>query len=398
MRAPDDPMQAGALEPSRPLEIAAATSDRAPRVLSLDAFRGLSIAGMILVNNPGSWDHVYPLLLHAEWFGVTPTDLVFPFFLFAVGVSIPISFGARAERGMGRGTLWAHVLRRSLVIYGLGLAMALVPDFDWPNVRLVGVLARIALVYLVAATLVLFVSRRVLFALTVSALIVYWGLMSMVPTPGFEAGDLSPEGNLASYLDRILLGPHMWRGGGGVFDPEGLLSTLPALSNSLAGVFVGDLLRGDRDGSRTVRPLITLGPLLIVLGWVWGGWFPLSKNLWTSSYVVYTTGWAMLFLALLYWSIDVRGWKRWAMPLVVYGMNAITVFVASGLVAKTLIRWQVDGAVAGQRTSMYQRAYEVGFASWAGPINGSLAFAVATVLIWWACMWWLHRKRIFLKV
>lgn len=374
---------------------------------SLDAFRGLAIAGMILVNNPGTWESVYAPLRHAEWFGATPTDLIFPFFLFAVGVSMPFSFASRIRKGAKRRDLLRHVLRRAGVIYLLGFLMAFVPDFDVANVRLVGVLARIAMVYAVAGALVLFLSRRALLVVAVGLLLLYWGLLTWVPVPGFGAGDLSPEGNLASWLDRILLGAHMWRGGGGVFDPEGLLSTLPAVTSTLAGVFTGDFLRGGaagvvRRGEPEIGTALVLagsGVVLIGLGRAWAIVFPLAKNLWTSSYVVYTTGWALVVLAVLFYLIDVRHWRAWAKPLVVYGMNAITVFVASGIVAKTLIRWRLEPTEAGGATTAYGRLYEAVFAPlFAEPCNASLAFAVTTVLFWLGAMWVLYRRRIFLKV
>ncbi len=384
------------------------------RLASLDAFRGLAIAGMILVNNPGSWAYVYPPLRHAVWHGATPTDLVFPFFLFAIGVAMPFSFAAREARGDSRARLWRHVLIRALILYGLGFFMTAVPRFDLATVRLVGVLARIAMVYLVAGTLVLFLSRRAVFALMLAFLAVYWALMTLVPVPGFGAGDLSAEGNLAAWLDRMILGPHMWSGGRGIYDPEGLLSTLPAVSSTLAGLFVGDFLRRGRgnggmggpgrvDGrmgqpaAATSLRLALLGVLLIAAGHLWDLAFPINKPIWTSSYVVWTTGWALLTLGALHWLIDVRGWRAWARPLEIHGMNAITAFVASGLLAKTLILWRVPDGDGGT-TSAYARIYETAFASWAGPLNGSLAFAAATVFFWFAVAWAMYSRRIFIRV
>ena len=222
--------------------------------------------------------------------------------------------------------------------------MAAFPGFDLSTVRLVGVLARIALVYLVAGALVLALSRRAVFAVMLGLPLAYWALMSWVPVPGFGAGDLSPEGNLAAWLDRLVLGVHMWSGGGGVYDPEGLLSTLPAISTTLAGLFTGDFLRSERElGPRfaTSLRLALGGAALVAAGLLWDLVFPINKPLWTSSYVAWTAGWALLTLAALYWLVEVRGLHRWTRPLVIYGMNAITVFVASGLLAKTLILWRV---------------------------------------------------------
>lgn len=383
----------------------APASPSADRLASLDAFRGLAVAGMILVNNPGSWAHVYAPLRHAEWHGATPTDLVFPFFLFGVGVSMSFSFAARRAGGASRAVLLLHVARRSAIIYLLGLFMAAYPHFDLATVRLTGVLARIALVYLAAGALVLLLSRRAVACAAAALLAGYWALLALAAVPGFGPGDLSPEGNLAAHLDRMLLGAHIWRGGGGVYDPEGALSTMPAVASALGGLFAGDFLRARRERARSVaaagpsspdrgandgRASLAMGlagAVLVGGGLAWNAVFPINKPLWTSSYVVWSTGWALVVLAALHWAVDVRGWRRWARPLVVYGANPIVVFVASGLLAKQLILW-----------SLYSRIYEAAFASWAGPLNGSLAFAVAVVLFWLAAAWVLHARRIFVKV
>lgn len=374
----------------------------AGRLVSLDAFRGLAIAGMILVNNPGSWAHVYGPLRHAPWHGATPTDLIFPFFLFGVGVSMSLSFAARTARGDSRRDLAKHVARRALIIYGLGLFMAAYPGFDLSTVRLVGVLARIALVYLAAGALVLALSRRAVCAVMLALPLAYWALMSWVPVPGFGAGDLSAEGSLAAWLDRLLLGAHMWSGGGGVYDPEGLLSTLPAVSTALAGLFTGDFLRSERDRGPRAATSVRLalgGAALVAAGLVWDAVFPINKPLWTSSYVAWSAGWALLALAALHWVVEVRGLHGWTRPLVIYGMNAITVFVASGLAARTLIVWRVPaGRGPGETTSLYNLVYEAGFVPWAGRLNGSLAFALATVLFWFGILWALSARRIFIKV
>jgi predicted acyltransferase len=354
------------------------------RLLSLDVFRGLTIAGMILVNNPGSWDHVYPPLLHAEWHGWTPTDLIFPFFLFIVGVSMSFAFSSRA--GEPRGVVVRKVVRRSLVLFGLGFFMAAFPRFDFAHVRIPGVLQRIAVCYLAASLLVLFTRRRTEVAVVVGILVGYWLLMR---------GDLSPEGSLSARLDRLVLGVHLWKPR---WDPEGILSTFPAIATTLIGYFFGERLRRRTDdGHETAASLFTFGWILVLAGLAWSIWFPINKNLWTSSYVLFTAGAALQFLAFLYWVVDVKGWRAWTYPAVVFGRNAIALFVLSGLVAKSMILYKVarpDGSTA----SLYQLLYEKAFASWAGPLNGSLAFALATILFWWLALSFLYRRKIFITV
>ncbi|MEZ4417539.1 MAG: DUF5009 domain-containing protein [Gemmatimonadota bacterium] len=366
------------------------------RLVSLDAFRGLTIAAMILVNNPGSWNHVYPPLLHAEWNGWTPTDLIFPFFLFIVGVAMPFSFARRLERGGSRISLLRHSVRRALVIAGLGLFMAGFPRFDLGGIRIPGVLQRIGLVYLVAAPAYLFLSVRVRAALTATLLLGYWALLMWVPWAGHTPGDLTPDGNLGAFIDRALLGGHLWSQSR-TWDPEGLLSTLPAVASALLGVFTGEYLRSQRDRTYAVRVLSAAGVTLTLIGLLWGRTFPINKSLWTSSYVVFTAGAALLALAGCMLAIDVAGWRAWARPFEVYGRNAIAVFVGSGLLAKMLIRTQIAAPDGGQR-SLYAWLYETLFLPWASPVNASLAFAVSTVVLWWAVLRWMDHRRIYLKV
>lgn len=377
-------------------EAAAPPQQEAPgagRLVSLDAFRGLTIAGMILVNNPGSWAHIYPPLAHAAWHGWTPTDLIFPYFLFIVGVAIPFSFRRRLSDGAERGSLFRHVGRRALIIVGVGLAMRAVPDFDFAEMRWAGVLQRIGLVYLIAAGLYLWFAARGRWIWTGGLLFGYWAVMMLVPVPGYGAGDLSPDGNLAAYLDRLLMDGHLYRD---TWDPEGLLSSLPAVATSLLGIFTGEWLLSDREGKVLTRGLLAAGAVLVPLGLLWGLVFPINKNLWTSSYVVFTAGTALLLLGAMYWAIDVKRWRGWwHTPMVVYGMNAIAVFVASGMLAKTMGRIRVGGE---DGTSLHGWIYQNLFQSWAGDLNGSLAFAVTYVGFWLALMWVLYRKRIFIKI
>lgn len=353
------------------------------RLASLDAFRGLTIAGMILVNTPGSWDHVYAQLRHAEWHGCTMTDLIFPFFLFIVGVAMTFSLPRRMESG-DRGGLGLRILRRAAVIFGLGLLLAGFPDFDLADLRVVGVLQRIALVYMLCAWMVLATSRRAQAWIATVLLLGYWGAMVLIPVPGSGAGVLTPAGNLAAWVDRWLVPGSMYRG---TWDPEGLFSTIPALGTTLAGVFTGYWIRSGRDRRRIAGGMAVAGAAGAFAGLVWHQWFPINKNLWTSSYVVFTAGAALLVLALCYWLIDVRGWRRWAEPAIVYGLNPLAIYVLSSLIAKLFAR---IGFTAW--------AYETLFLPWLSPVNASLAFAALWVVLWWAFAALLCRKRIFVRI
>jgi predicted acyltransferase len=365
------------------------------RLLSLDAFRGLTVAAMVLVNNPGTWRAVYPPLRHAEWHGWTPTDLVFPFFLFIVGVAIPLALGRRLSEGQTRSGVVAKILRRSAIICGLGLLLHAVPNFDLATLRIPGVLQRIALCYLVVALIFLWTGWRVQLGLTITLLLGYWAAMTLVPVPGFGAGRLDPEGNLAAYIDRALFGPHVWRAAR-VYDPEGLLSTVPAIATTLAGVLAGHWLKTSRSRRRIVLGLLVAGLAAIVLGEVWHAWFPINKALWTSSYAVFTAGAALVVLAACYWLVEVRGHRRWARPFAVLGVNALALFFLSSLVARLLIVIKVQGAAG--RTPLHAWLFEHLFAPWAIPVNASLAYAVAYLVVWLGVLCLLDRYRVRLTV
>lgn len=369
------------------------------RLRSLDVFRGATIAGMILVNDPGDWGNVYAPLLHAEWHGWTPTDLVFPFFLFAVGVAIPFALSRRLEAAGGElGPLYRQIVRRTLILLALGLLLNWFPFIgrDWSTARIPGVLQRIAVVYLCASLAFVHLRRRGRLVLSVALLAAYWLALKLVPVPGFGAGDLTAAGNLAGWVDATLLGDHVWRHAPGPADPEGILSTVPAVVSALAGTFVGEWLRSDREPRDKLIGLFVQGNLLLAAGLALAGWMPLNKNLWTSSYVVFTTGFALVVLAVAYYFVDLRGRDGWALPFDIFGKNSIAAFVGSGLMARLLemIRWQGAG---GEPVTLGDWLYQPLAAS-LPPRLASLTWALLFVALWLALMGVLYRKKIFIKI
>jgi predicted acyltransferase len=367
------------------------------RLVSLDVFRGITIAGMVLVNNPGSWSHIYWPLDHAEWHGWTPTDLIFPFFLFIVGVAIPLAFARRLEAAGSRRALFMKVIRRTLIIFGLGLFLAGFPYFHLSTMRIPGVLQRIAVCYFFAAIIFLTTRARTQLIILIVLLVVYWLLMTRVPVPGFGSGDLGKEGNLAAYMDRAVFGVHVWAQAK-VYDPEGLLSTMGALATTLMGVLTGQRLRcATRTPVEKVAAMFVAGAFCIMAGWTWNAWFPINKALWTSSYVLFTGGIALQFLALCYWLIDIKGYLTWTKPFVIFGVNALALFVGSGIMARLLTLIKVPRG-DGSRPALKTVLHNAMFASWASPINASLLFAIAFILIWLFLMWLLYRKKIYIKV
>lgn len=366
------------------------------RLVSLDVFRGLTIAAMVLVNNPGTWSSIYWPLEHAEWHGWTPTDLVFPFFLFIVGISITLAFGRRVEEGTVKRDLYLKVVKRSAIIFGLGLFLNGFPFFQLSTIRIAGVLQRIALCYLFASLIFLTTKIRTQLLIALGLLIVYWLVMTQLAAPGYAPGDLSKEGSIASFVDRVLLGPHIWRQGK-VYDPEGLLSTIPAVATTLFGILTGHWLRSEHTRIEKVVGMFVAGVVCVVLGWSWNPFFPINKSLWTSSYVLFTAGLALQLLAICYWIIDIKGYRRWAWPFEVFGVNALALFVGSGLMVKlmALIKLPRDD---GTQISSQGWVFRKLFLTWASPINASLAYAIAFILLWLFLMWLLYRKRIYIKV
>jgi predicted acyltransferase len=363
------------------------------RLRSLDVFRGLTVASMVIVNNPGDWGTVYAPLLHAEWDGWTPTDLIFPFFLFIVGVSIAISDQSRQS--------WPRILRRGAVLWGLGLFMAAYPFFRLATVRIPGVLARIAWSYVATSAIVRAIGdgssarrRRRAVAVVVVLLIGYWIALTWIPVPGGVAGDRSPSGNLGAWLDRTLLSGHLYRPD---WDPEGVLSTLPAIATTLLGVIAGWWMRDTASPRQRVQGLLVGALVCVVIGVLWDGVFPINKSLWTSSYVLFTGGLAAAALAACHWLLDLQTRPiliRFSEPFVVLGRNAILLFVVSGLFAKTLmnVKWP-DPA-----TSLGHWVYVTAFVPLASPRNASLLYALANLTLLYALLAYLHRRRIYLSV
>ncbi len=375
------------------------------RLMSLDAFRGFTIAGMILVNNPGSWSYVYPQLAHAKWNGWTFTDLIFPFFLFIVGVAMTFSYSKRVERGDDKTKLLLHALRRAAVIFGLGLFLSGFPfglvfdhKFSFATIRIPGVLQRIAVCYLVANIIFLSTHLRGQIVWTVALLTLYWLLIKLVPVPGYGTGVLDPTGNLCWYVDSTLLRGHTWLGAPVPgFDPEGIVSTIPAIATTLFGVLTGHWLRFARSKEEKTAWMFVAGNVLLLFGVILDVWLPINKNLWTSSYSIFMAGWALICMAMFYWLIDVKGYTRWATPLIIYGLNSIAIFFLSGIVGRLLylikLR-QLDGSEMTLQAFIFQNV----FAPTASPINASLLYAIAFILVLFLVVWAMWKMRWFLKV
>lgn len=364
------------------------------RVLSLDVMRGLTVAGMILVNNPGSWTDGYAWLAHSAWHGWTLADLVFPFFLLIVGVSLDFSLARRTTGAGPRSAALPALARRGLLLIALGLLLNGFPDYAHPgSLRFFGVLQRIGICSFVAALVVLATGLRGQ-VLTVTLLLAgYWLLMTLVPVPGYGAGMLTPEGNLAAYLDGRWFAGHLYRDG---FDPEGLLSTLPAVATTLIGVLAGRWLRSSVSAGRKTIGLLVVGAGLAVAGQLADPWLPINKQLWTSSFVLLTAGCGLVLLGLCYELVDRRGWQRPATPFVMLGSNALAIYLLSSLGARLLELCQVSAG--GSCESLRVFLFEHFFAPWAGARNGSLCFALVYLLVWMLPTAELHRRRVFFRV
>jgi predicted acyltransferase len=368
------------------------------RLMSLDLFRGATIALMILVNNPGSEPVTYWPLQHAHWNGWTPTDLVFPFFLFIVGVAMAFSFTSRLNRGDSRGSLLKHVLWRGLILAAMGIFLNGFPNhYGLDHWRFYGVLQRIAICYVITAVLELWTDWRTQLAVAVACLVGYSLLMRFVPVPGFgipthDMPILDPDRNIAAWLDRKLLMGHLYEV---TRDPEGVISTIPAVATCLAGLLTGKWLRTQNSPSKKALIMAAVGMVAIAAGKLWNLSFPINKKLWTSSYVLFTAGLALIFLALCYWVVDgkrLRGW--WTKLVLIFGMNAIAAYFFAEVVAKLL---ELHLASLGGQT-IQAWLYERLFVPLASPPNASLIYAIVFVVFCWCAMAVLYRNRLFLKI
>ena len=431
-----------------------AVTENTDRLVSLDVFRGITIAGMTLVNNPGTWSTIYGPLKHAEWNGNTPTDYSFPFFLFIVGVAIPIAFAKRQE-GPTR-DIYYKILSRGAKIFALGLVIYAIPFFGWSEtdlsqfwkvlislgftavlylylvdrsklaaivlaatavlililylagtsfvwmdlatVRIPGVLQRIAVCYVVASIIFLNTTWRQQAIIGACILVGYWLMMTLIPVPGCGVTTIDDKAcNFAAYLDRtILTSDHLWSAAK-VFDPEGMLSTLPAIVTTMLGALTGKWLIGERDRVEKANGIFFAGTILAAAGWSWSLLFPLNKALWTSSFVLYTAGLALLTLGVCYWLVDVKRMSWWTKPFVVFGVNALALYVFSGILSNLLGSFTVGGA-DGKPVVLQEWIYINLFLIWADPINASLAYGLSYVAFWLLMMWMLYRQRIFIKV
>ncbi|MEN8247952.1 MAG: hypothetical protein ABFS32_03405 [Bacteroidota bacterium] len=359
------------------------------RYKSLDIFRGLTIAAMIMVNTPGSWSNLYSPLAHADWHGYTPTDLVFPFFLVAVGLSMSFSF-QKYDRNDHRSFL-LKTTKRALIIFVIGLLLNAFPYFgkDFSQLRIMGVLQRIAVAYFLAALLVhYFNGIRNLLSISALILLSYWFVLLI-----FGGDDpFGLENNFGRRIDIFLLGEnHLWRGKGLPFDPEGLLSTFPAVVTVLSGYLFGKLVGKYKDMDLVARILL-VGNVLLLAGYAWGLVFPVNKALWTSSYVLVTSGIAAIVLGILIYLIDIKGWSRWAVPFEAFGMNPLIIFVLSIIWVKTY--FQIDMG----EMNMYGWLYATVFKPIINPTFGSLLFALFHVFGCWVVAYILYRKKIYIKI
>ncbi len=369
--------------------------------MSLDLYRGLAVAGMIIVDNPGSDDHAFWPIMHCQWNGWTPADLIFPSFLFLVGISLVFSFSSRLARGQSRRQILLHAFKRSLILIAVGLLVNASPiyGFDLHSFRFEGVTQRIALCYFVSAILELYFSRRGQLIAIAVCLLGYWALLRFAPVPGFgfpgrDIPFMDPDRNITAWLDRKLFMGHLYNG---TRDPEGIIHTIPAIATTLFGVLTGHWLRNAKPSLAKIRPLLLIGVLSIIAGLIWNRWFPINKNLWTSSFVLLSGGFCFLFLSFFYWLIEIKNWRAFStMPILVLGMNPILAYIADSLVYGP--GYTFHARTPAGLSVLWHEAVQAhlefhGLSTpWA-----SLVYSLAGLAFCWLLLYPLYRKKIFLK-
>ncbi len=367
------------------------------RLISLDMFRGITMAAMILVNNQGNWSAVYPVFRHASWHGWLGADTVFPFFLFAVGASIHTSFSYHLQAGTSKSILMAKIARRTAILIALGLLLNLFPFFDFTTVRIPGVLQRIGLCYCIASIVYLHAGNRVRFGITIALLILYGAIIMLVTPPGIGHASLDPCCNIPGFIDGTLLNGHTYEHAPAPgFDPEGLLSTIPAVASTMIGVLAAVMLQATMAGSakRWIAPCT--GLVLIAAGLILDLVIPINKNLWTPSYVLFMGGLAVLILFLCHYLCDIRRYRFPAAPFLVLGRNALAVYILSYLAGKAMVSFHVTGQ--GTPMTIKNYMFTHAFAPWFEPAAASLLYAAAFLLFWWIIMYIFYRKQIFIKL
>ena len=390
-------------------------------MISLDVFRGMTIAGMIVVNDPGSWSHIYAPLGHAAWHGITPTDFVFPFFLFIVGVSIVLAYSKKLETNAPQGDLIKKIVKRTAIIFGLGLLLALWPKFNFAGIRIPGVLQRIAIAFLTCSILFLKTSWKTQAKIGAALLVGYWLMMVLLPIPideviqnaiatgevegahgmieigaiskltdGFIAANLEPGTNLQAWMDRLVIPGRLYQN---TWDPEGFLSTLPSIGTAITGMMAGTLLISKLERDQKMIWLMVGGFVAMTIGNVWDWFFPFNKNLWSSSFVMYTSGLAAMTLGAMYWFVDVLKYDKWTFPFKVFGANAITAYVLHGvLVFLFHTNFGADGPTIV--SAFMDGLTSIGIA----PKLASLLWALTYTAFIYLPVWVLYRKKIFIKV
>jgi len=359
------------------------------RLVSLDAFRGFTIAAMIFVNYPGSWGHVYKPFLHKEWHGLSPTDLIFPFFIFIVGVSIALAYTKRLQKGVPKKSMYKKIAIRSFNIFIVGILLWLFPKFDLENIRVAGVLQRIAIVFFVSAILFLNTNWKTQAWIAAMVLIFYWLAMALIPTPGFDKPMLEPGANLAAWIDSRFLPGYMWQK---TWDPEGILSTFPAIVTGISGMLAGRLILSEMEQDRKIIHLFSYGFFAFVAGYFWHYIFPINKNIWTSSFVLVTSGLAAMLLAISIFFVDVKGIKKFTKPGIIFGSNAIAVYVLAAVWGQFFYNIKYWGSSLNVH---FMQSFEN--AGWNMKL-GSFIYAMLFVAFNFIPAWILYRKKIFIKL